>query len=97
MNVPMVSKVSDIENAKIVTRHERELGRVGEQSRESLRRRRLRTKVCGSWEKVSEIDTESAIEVTPNGMPTTVVMAMASSRPPLTLEHGEGDWRARGR
>ena len=84
MNVPMVSKVSDIENAKIVTMTNGSLA-GSENSAGKPSAEKMAPKVCGSWEKVSEMDTESAMVVTPNGMPATVVMAMASSRPPLTL------------
>ena len=84
MKVPRVSNVSDMEKAKMVT-----------MTRGSLRRRRtapgspsaekIAPKVCGSWEKVSLMDCELDQVVTPNGMPITVVMAMASSMPPLTF------------
>ena len=41
--------------------------------------------ICGSWAKVSAMDTELAMVVWPIGMPTTAVTAMAISMPPRTL------------
>ena len=41
--------------------------------------------VVGSSENVCDRDCEEPKLVTPNGMPTTVVMMMASSMPPLTF------------
>ena len=73
-----------MENAKIVTstsgRRDGSENSAGKPSPE-----KIAPKVVGSWAKVSEIDTESDIEVTPNGMPITVVAAIEISRPALTL------------
>ena len=84
MKVPRVSNVSDMEKAKMVTMTSGSL--VGsENSAGKPSAEKIAPKVCGSWEKVSLMDCELDQVVTPNGMPITVVMAMASSMPPLTF------------
>ena len=84
MNVPSVSKVSDIENAKIVTSTSGSLA-GSENSEPKPWPVNSAPKVCGSWLKVSPSDTELLIVVKPIGMPMSAVMTIVSSRPPFTL------------
>lgn len=84
MNVPSVSNTSDIENAKIVTSTSGR--RPGfEKSEPKPSPVNSAPNVCGSWPNASPIEIELFIVVRPIGMPMTVVMAMASSMPPLIL------------
>ena len=84
MKVPMVSKVSDMENAKMVSRMIGSFD-TSENSAGKPSLVKITPKVCGSWAKVSAMDTELAMVVWPIGMPTTAVTAMAISMPPRTL------------
>ena len=84
MNVPSVSNVSDIENAKIVTSTSGSLD-TSENSAGKPSALKITPKVCGSWANVSEMDTELDMLVRPIGMPMIAVMTMVSSMPPLSL------------
>ena len=62
MKVPMVSKVSDMENAKMVRMIIGSLA-TSENSAGKPSAVKITPKVCGSWAKVSEMDTELAMVV----------------------------------
>ena len=62
MNVPMVSKVSDMENAKIVSRMIGSFD-MSENSDGKPSALKIAPKVCGSWAKVSPMEMELAMVV----------------------------------
>ena len=94
MKVPMVSKVSERLNEKMVTSTSGSL-ETSENSDGRPSLVKMAPKVVGSWLQASVKLTVSVVTVTPIGMPSNAVATMPMRMAPLTLQTSRMMVRAR--